>query len=63
MRLSGIAFSWGDAAAGCEGKVLSVTGALRRNTFQGGVEIQIRSTEPPLVRPAAGSDAVPSSSS
>ncbi len=61
--LSGIAFSMGEAAGACEGKVLSITGALRRNTFQGGVEIQVRSTEPALVPAVAGPDAVPSSSS
>lgn len=44
--LSGIYFSMGEAAANVAGKRFSMVGALRRNTFAGGAELQVRSTWP-----------------
>ncbi len=47
-QISGIYFSMGEHAPAIQGRVLSVIGALRRNTYLGGAEIQVEETVPPL---------------
>ncbi|NUP05861.1 MAG: single-stranded-DNA-specific exonuclease RecJ [Polyangiaceae bacterium] len=49
--LTGIYFSMGECAPAVAGKTFTMIGALRRNTFQGGAELQVRSTWPRLPLP------------
>ncbi|HTJ82460.1 MAG TPA: single-stranded-DNA-specific exonuclease RecJ [Polyangiaceae bacterium] len=46
---SAIAFSMGEAAATAPGRTVSIVGVLRKNTFQGGVELQVSRFWPPLL--------------
>jgi len=51
--MTAIAFSMGEAAPTAAGRTVSIVGVLRKNTFQGGVELQVSRIWPPL--PTTGS--------
>jgi single-stranded-DNA-specific exonuclease len=46
VAFSAIGFSMGELAPSMPGRTASIVGALRRNTFAGGPELQIRSIDP-----------------
>lgn len=52
--LTGVCFQAPDVAQAIAGKRLDLVGALRRNTYAGGVELQVSFADPPFASFAAG---------